>query len=218
MAKVTTLVLAALAMAAAGCVSGSVEKRNPKASLRERAAKRPEDRRRIAVVDFEDKSQYGAGRLGTSAADQLTTYLVKSRQFNVYDRKDLAKVLDEQKLGQSGIVDPATAARVGKIIAVEYVVIGTISNFGMRTEAVDAIITQNKKQIAESKVLVKVINVETSAIVFAGEGDGVAERSASGMMGLGGRTSYDETLAGDSLNAAILQMVDDLIDEIEMNP
>ena len=132
-------------------------------------------------------------------------YLPKNRQ-------QMAKTLEEQKFQHSGAVDPATAVRVGKILGVELMVYGAVTNFGIRTEGTNVVLYQQKEQVAESQVDIKLVNVETSELMFAGHGRGSARREVRGSLGLGGRMSYDETLAGDSLRAAIAKMIDGLID------
>src|SRR5579863_5903358 len=59
-------------------------------------------KRRVGVVDFENKTAYGQGRLGGAAADILITEIVKTGKFIVVDRDKLNKLMDEQKLGQTG--------------------------------------------------------------------------------------------------------------------
>src|SRR5229473_1082614 len=69
-------------------------------------------KRRIGVVDFENKTTYGANRLGTSASDILITELAKSGKFIVVERDKLDKIMEEHKLGMTGAIDPNTAAKM----------------------------------------------------------------------------------------------------------
>lgn len=200
-------------LASTACVTNKVEKREAVVDIDwSRYPDRPmQDRKKVAVVDFEDKSQYGKHMLGRSAADHLANYLFKSKQFRIFDRQQLSKVLDEQKLGQSGIVDQATAARVGKLVGVEYVVYGVVANFGFHQEAVNTIIVQKKKQIADCEIIVRIIHVETGEIVMSQDGRGAAETVAGGSMGLGASSGYDQKLGGDALKAAIAEMMDEMV-------
>jgi len=198
-----------------GCVGGSVQKRDPKSYLKDRAEKPMDQRKKVAVADFVDKSDYGRERVGAAAADILNTALVESEQFKVFERERLSKVIDEQKLGQSGAVDPTTAAKAGQLVGVDYVLCGTVSNVGFRVESMNAILVQQKKQIAEVVVDVRMVDATTGQIIFAKQGDGYADRVASGSLGLGGRMSYDQTLLGEALRAAIFQMLDEMIDKAE---
>ncbi|HYF01092.1 MAG TPA: CsgG/HfaB family protein [Planctomycetota bacterium] len=195
-----------------GCRGGEVRKEEAKVELKARTPRPFEARKRVAVVDFEDKSAYGQGRLGRAAADVLARFLFESQQFRVIERQQVAKVLEEQKFQSSGAVNPQTAMQVGKLLGVEMVAYGVVSNFGIRTEGTQAVVYQQKEQVAEAQVDVRLIHVETGEVVYMGEGRGSAMREVRGSFGLGGRMSYDETLAGDALRASIAKMVDGLID------
>ena len=207
--------IAALAMIAVvagpACRSGGVEKSEEIVQFNPPPPKPFEARKKLAVLEFEDKSGYGKGRLGHAAADVLTTYLVESNQFQVVERQHMSKILEEQKFQQSGAVDQNSAIQVGKLLGVQYMAYGAVTNFGIRTEATNVILYQQKEQVAESQVDVRLINVETGVIMFAKHGRGKAHRAVRGAVGLGGRMSYDETLAGDSLRAAIVKMMDELV-------
>ena len=209
-----TAALLALALIS-GCVSSGVEKRDPKSYLKDRAEKPMDQRKKVAVADFVDKSQYGKERTGAAAADILNTALVESEQFKVFERERLSKVIDEQKLGQSGAVDPTTAAKAGQLIGVDYVFCGTVSNVSFHVETFNAILVQKKKQIAEVVVDVRMIDATTGQIIFAKQGDGQADTAATGSLGLGGGSSYNQSLLGEALRAAIFQMLDEMIDKAE---
>lgn len=202
----------ALMTAVAGCRSGSITKEEVKVSINKYPPRPRSDRQRLAVVDFADKTGYGQGRIGTAAADILINYLVESKQFRVIERTQIQKVLAEHKLEQSGLTDTATAVKIGKLLNVRFLAYGVVTNFGMREEASDVILYQQKEQIAECAVTVRLIDVETGEILLSRMGDGKATREVRGSLGLGGRMSYDETLAGDSLRAAIAKFVDTMIE------
>jgi curli biogenesis system outer membrane secretion channel CsgG len=86
-------------------------------------------KKRIAVVDFEDRSGWGHN-IGTGLADMLVTELVKSGDFMVVERQELSKILEEQGLGMSGVVTPQSAAQVGQVLGVELMVMGSVTEFG----------------------------------------------------------------------------------------
>src|SRR5438552_2437048 len=86
-------------------------------------------KRRIGVVSFENKAPYAQARIGNTATDILITELVKSGKFIVVERDRMDKILDEQKIGQSGAIDPNTAAKVGKILGLNAIVTGSVSQF-----------------------------------------------------------------------------------------
>lgn len=107
------------------------------------------DRLSIAILPFETR---GVGReIGTiDLLDKLTTVFVNLNRFKVIERAQLEKILAEQKLGLSGVIDAATAAEIGKGIGVDAVVCGSISHSG-NTASIDA----------------RLVDTETAAIITA---------------------------------------------------
>lgn len=204
--------VALLLVMALGCRSSEVRKEEEDVSLKPRSAKPFEMRKKIAVIDFEDKSAYGPGRLGRPAADVLMTFLYDSGQFRMIERQQVSKVLDELKFQQSGAVDAATAQKVGQILGVDMIVYGAVTNFGIKNEGTEVVVYQQRQQIADATVDVRLINVSSAEVLYMGSGKGTATQTTRGSFGLGGRSSYDETLAGKALRAAIAKFVDNLID------
>src|SRR5262245_35788803 len=79
-------------------------------------------RRRVGVVDFENKTAYGQARLGQAASDILITELVKTGKFIMIERDKINKIMEEHKLGMSGTLDPMTVAKMGKILGLNAIV------------------------------------------------------------------------------------------------
>jgi len=175
-------------------------------------------KRRIGVVDFQNKTAYGQNRLGNSASDILITELAKSGKFIVVERDKLDKVMAEQKFAMSGAVDPATAAKVGKILGLNAIVTGSISQFGSDTEGSEYLLTQSKSQVVKCTVDVRVVDAETGQILYADSGSGQATKHSGGVLGLGTRAGYDESLDGDALRAAIVKFVNNIVEQVEKKP
>ena len=58
---------------------------------------------------------YSSG-IGDAVADQLTTALVPTGCYRVVGRQNLKGVMDEMGLQNSGLVDPSTASRIGRLV------------------------------------------------------------------------------------------------------
>lgn len=175
-------------------------------------------KRRIGVVDFENKTAYGQARLGTAASDILLTELAKTGKFIVVERDKMGKLMEEQKLGMSGAIDPNTAAQVGRILGLNAIVTGSVSQFGVKTEGSEYLLAQSKRQVAEATVDIRVVDTETGQILHADSGKGVVKKTASSVLGLGTRTGYDETLEGEALRAAVVKFVDNIISQVNKKP
>lgn len=175
-------------------------------------------KRRIGVVSFENKAPYAQGRIGDTATDIMLTELVKSGKFIVVERDKLDKILEEQKRGQSGVIDPNTAAQVGKVLGLNAIVTGSISQFGVKKEGKDFLVTQSKQQIVECTVDVRVVDAETGQVLLADSGKGIVRKASGKVLGMGNQSKYDETLEGEALRAAIVKFVDNIISQVNKKP
>jgi len=81
----------------------------------------------IAVIEFTDL-QGNVTDFGRYLAEELITRLYDTEKFKVIERQQLNKVIAEQKLSLSGVIDPASAKQLGKILGVDAIVSGTTTN------------------------------------------------------------------------------------------
>jgi len=100
-------------------------------------------KKRVAVFAFEDKTDHRwhwwTGQpVGEGMADMLTTELVKSGKYQVIERQAIEKIMQEQQLGQTGMVTPQSAAQVGQLLGVELAIIGSVTEFGHKQSDVVA--------------------------------------------------------------------------------
>lgn len=83
----------------------------------------------IAVVEFVDLK----GRvtdLGRFLAEKLITRLYQTKKFKVIERQLLNKIVNEQKLSLTGLIDQSTALRLGKLLGVDAIAAGTVTDLG----------------------------------------------------------------------------------------
>lgn len=98
---------------------------------------------RIAIWEFENNSQgswWFSHQLGPAVRNHIDTAFSEdaqlARQFSVIEREKLALVMKEQGLSASGAVDATTAASVGKLLGVRYILTGAVDSFTInRTRA-----------------------------------------------------------------------------------
>lgn len=87
----------------------------------------------IAVLPF---SVPGASPALTAQAATLQAYVISAIVdandpfIQVVDRDNMQKILDEQKLGMSGVVDESTAVSAGKLLGAKAVVMGNVMAYG----------------------------------------------------------------------------------------
>jgi TolB-like protein len=88
--------------------------------------------KKVAVVEFPDLNGYQSA-LGQFIAEELITALALSAQpgqFDVVERRLLARVLREQELTASSLFDAESIARIGKILGIDVLVTGSLSDLG----------------------------------------------------------------------------------------
>ncbi|MEJ2365844.1 MAG: 6-bladed beta-propeller [Deltaproteobacteria bacterium] len=84
-------------------------------------------RSRIAVVDLESQGEKAKSEeLGKIAAQWLATAFVNQGRFEVVERQALEKVIEEQQLGLTGVIDVNTAAQLGRVLGATYIVTGAV--------------------------------------------------------------------------------------------
>jgi curli biogenesis system outer membrane secretion channel CsgG len=102
-------------------------------------AQTPQQQRRVAVFDFDNAAVQGGvsnpffqasvPNLGKAAADLLITKLVEDGKVRVIERSEIDKLLAEQNLSNSEHTDPQTAAKLGKVLGVDAIILGTITRY-----------------------------------------------------------------------------------------
>ena len=81
----------------------------------------------IAITEFRNQSgEFHLDSWEKSIESYLKTNLSGSEQLIVVERENLGAVLKEQSLGQTGVIDPATAQEIGGLLGARYVITGTI--------------------------------------------------------------------------------------------
>lgn len=84
---------------------------------------------KIAVLDFESIGIRDP-EIGKAVAENLRTSLIKTGLFDVVERTYLVKIVQEQELTYTGLVDEETAVSIGKMVGARVVVLGSITRIG----------------------------------------------------------------------------------------
>lgn len=167
-------------------------------------------KRKVAVGRFSNETQYGKGifynkendPMAKQAQDLIMAKLGSSGKFLLLERDDLSALDNEASLS-----DIDLASRIGA----DYLIIGSITEFGRKTTGNSKLFSKRKKQEVEATVSIRIADVYTGMIIYSGESSGTAELSTKTVMGFGGRSGYDATLSDKAISAAIDQMVENII-------
>jgi curli biogenesis system outer membrane secretion channel CsgG len=164
-------------------------------------------KKRVAVLNFD----YGTVRteviqlfgsdqdVGKGISDLLVQKLVQDGQFSVIERNALDKILSEQNFSNSDRADANTAAKIGKVLGVDAIITGSITQFGRDDKHTNVgggghsnpwTGGFGKLGMSKSKAIVNVsarlVDVNTGEILVAVTGTGESERSGTSIGGGGG--------------------------------
>src|SRR4051794_506094 len=207
------------------------------------AAKR---RPRIAVMDFDyatvqtvSSAVFGTNvDVGKGIVDLLVTDLVKDGSYSVIERKALDKILAEQNFSNSNRADTNTAAKIGKILGVDAIVTGSITEFGNETKktglggaggswhgyGLGNVGHSNSK--ANVAVTARIIDTDTAEILGVAEGKGQSARASTNLLGGGGNwggfgggnadfgsSNFQNTIIGEAVKKAVDDLSTNLVSD-----
>jgi len=108
-------------------------------------ALRLQERLSLTVLPFEQNG--AASEMSLSFQDRLIDSLVDLDRFRVVERNKLDLILQEQKLSQTELIDKSTALRMGKLVAAESIVTGSITETKTGIEIVARLIDTETSEI-----------------------------------------------------------------------
>ncbi len=170
---------------------------------------------RVGVVNFQNKTPSKYIGIGEAAADILGTILQKTGRFIIIPQQDVASILGQQAMGASGAVNPATAAKMGKILGLNAMVTGAITAYSEAEEGSDYLVYKKKKQIARVTVDYRIVDTTTGIQIVADSGQGVYEKKTGGALGLGSKSSYDADLRDGALRDALTKAMVNMLPQFE---
>ena len=78
--------------------------------------------RRIAIAPFE-------GQGGNAVTNRLTAKLFEGKHFTILERQKVRELINEMGLAEIGIVDPTSAAQLGKALGAEAIIFGSVDGY-----------------------------------------------------------------------------------------
>jgi curli biogenesis system outer membrane secretion channel CsgG len=172
-------------------------------------------KRKVAIGRFTNETRYGKSfqvdanndPLGKQASDMLSTRLVASQMFLVFERPDLDKVKAEQSISHDS-----------GLIGVDSLIIGSVTEFGRSTTGKSGFLSGTKIQTAHAKVEIRLVDVHTGYVFFTASGAGDASTESGEIAGFGSKADYDATLNDRAIGAAISDVQNALITKLKERP
>ena len=204
----------------------------------------PAPKRRVAVLDFDYATVhanvnaiFGADvDIGKGIADMLVTTLVKNGTYSVIERKKVDEVLKEQNFQQSGRADPSSAAQLAKLLGVDAIIIGSITQFGRDDKSlglagggvhvggfgIGGVGTKSSKAVVV--IDARIVSATTAEILDVAKGKGESTRSGITLGGAGGgaggagggafnmqSSNFGATIIGEATSAAVDSLTGQLV-------
>ena len=204
-----------------------------------------QQKKRVAVMNFDYSTvQSGVAAIfgvnqdiGKGMADLLVEKLVNTGTYSVIERKALDKLLAEQNFSNSDRVDPNTAAKLGRMIGADAIILGSIVQFGrddkstnVGGEVLGGRLSRygiggigQKKAKAVVAATARVVNVSTGEILAVANGRGESTRSGTSLVGAGGgvgsaaagaldmsSSNFANTVLGEAVNSAVVSLAGEL--------
>ena len=202
-------------------------------------------KKRIAIFDFDYATVQTASSalfgtnvdVGKGISDLLVKYLVQDGTYSVIERKALDKVLAEQNFSNSDRANPTSAAKLGKLLGVDAIVVGSITQFGNDNKntkvggggggwggfGLGGVSRSKSKAVVSLDA--RIVDIDTAEILGVAEGHGESTRSSTGLLGGGGNwhgwgggavdfgsSDFQQTIIGEAVKSATEQMSKGLID------
>ena len=174
-------------------------------------------KRKVAIARFSNETSYAKGLfydknndpMGKQAVDILSTKLASSGKFILLERQDYQLIKDELNIADNDGFQE---------IGADYLIIGSITEFGRKNVGESKVFSRSKTQIVEAGISIRLIDVSTGQIIYSEESKGQAETSNKTTLGLGKRTDYDSSLSDKAISAAISQLVENIINNCLNRP
>jgi curli biogenesis system outer membrane secretion channel CsgG len=198
-------------------------------------------KKRIAIMNFDYATVvadvtavFGSQQdVGKGIADLLVDKLVNGGAYSVIERKALDKLMAEQNFSNSDRADPNSAAKLGKLLGVDTIVIGSITQFGRDDKTtkvggggfgnfgarygVGGVSQKNSKAVVG--ITARMVNVETGEILVSQQAHGESSRSGTSLIGGGGGygggggggfsmsgSNFASTIIGEAVNQAVADL------------
>jgi len=217
----------------------------PAASATPAAAPAPGGRKkRVAVFDFDyatvqssTSALFGTNvDVGRGISDLLVRHLVEDGTYSVIERQAMGKILAEQNFSNSDRADANSAAKIGRLLGVDAIIVGSITQFGNDNKhtnvggggyglgrfGIGGVGHSKSKAVVQ--VDARLVNIDTAEIIGVASGKGESSRESTSLIGAGGGWSgggggavdfgssdFQQTILGEAVNQAVVQMTSELV-------
>lgn len=198
------------------------------------AAEQVAPKKRLAIFDFEKAAgpaglstpffQMETPNVGKAVADLLITRLVQDGSVTVVERAAIDKLLAEQNFSNTDRTDPLTAAKLGRILGVDAIVLGSVTHYDYEDKIVGGGSSRfgmgsSTKLKHDIKALVqinaRIISPDTAEVLAVSQGVGEIVRKGVKMdiretNGMATMMGQSNPVMNEAMDSAIAQLAGEL--------
>ncbi len=173
-----------------------------------------QEKTRIAVWEVENNAATSWAfwnDMGPAARNHIDTEFSENptlaAKFAVVERTQLALVMKEQGLAASGAVTPQTAAKVGSLLGVKYIVVGGIDKFAINDTKAGFRGVGGNLQQAEAAINLRFIDTTTGERVLAVSGEAEVRKGGGFFRGASASRDAQWGIASEAIEKASKTML-----------
>ncbi len=187
-------------------------------------------KKRLAVLRLENKVRTplpdATWQIGDGLTEMLISELFKTERFTMVERAALSEIVKEQELGQTGLVQRETLARVGDLLGAQLLVVGAVTEFEAESSGGGQGIGTSKfafsfsSSSAHVAVDIRLVDASTGQILKSFNAAGKAQNSGLALAGVVkgaqlGSDAFQKTPLGQATREAIAKAVSFISTEME---
>lgn len=173
-------------------------------------------KRKIAISRFSNETMHGKSllrdsnndTLGKQVSDMLAQRLIESGQFLVLERPDIAQLKNESELSGNQL----------NLTGADTLIMGSLVEFGRSTDGTVGFWSKSKKQSANAKIALRLVDPQNGLAYFSATGAGEASTETGEVAFTGSTAAYDSTLNDKAIANAITDVVNDIISNLNARP
>ena len=175
-------------------------------------------KRKVAIGRFSNETRYGKSvfssntedNIGKQASDILSARLAESNKFILLERNIEDLEIINRELSMNNLE--------GLNIPADYLILGSISEFGRKEESNAKAFSRKRRQIAYATVNIRLVDIYSGQIIYSDEGSAEAYAESETKVFSKSNMGYDSTLNDKVISAAISKLINNIIENLTEKP
>ncbi|GMR04824.1 MAG: hypothetical protein BMS9Abin23_0736 [Thermodesulfobacteriota bacterium] len=173
----------------------------------------------VAIIAFKNRTPSKVLGVGRAATDILRTIVKKSGLEPIVLTEAEMRAQERLiELQQTGALRAGKKDVTAGFEPVDYRISGAVTAYSEVEESLNTILTQSKTTIARVQVDYALVDVATGKSLMAESGMGEYRKKTGGILGLGSRSTFDESLRDGALRDALTKAMTKIAAKLNAEP